>query len=195
MQRGRDSAVVRARKLSSSCFSCYGHWKNHDEIKLLKSHLENFCSSEPFLSNSNPFFYLSCRKRHSKLCWSCVWCFYSQCALLKDDYLCLFPPLECLLRGCGWQPKGQLKAGDHSLPVFFITNVCLEGLRLLPLLELIFLGRIQVFIWSKCRNTVTYHSSHAVSITGRGFILLLHPKEFVCFRDRCWEPFNSVWAL
>lgn len=106
----------------------------------MKSHLENFCSSEPFLSKAMHFS-TSHVGRDIQKCAGLV------CgAFTKGDYLCLSPPLECLLRGCGWQPKGQLKAGDHSLPVFHITSVCLEGLCLLPLLEFIFLGPVQTFI-------------------------------------------------
>lgn len=91
--------------------------------------LSNFSSSGLFLSN----FFTSHVGRDIQKC-ACLVC--GVFALLKDDYLYLSPPLECLLRGCGWQPQGQLKAGNHSLPVFC---VCLEGLFLLPLLESIFL--------------------------------------------------------
>lgn len=90
--------------------------------------LSNFSSSELFLGN----FFTSHVGRDIQKCAGLACGVFT---LLKDDYLYISPPLECLLRGCGWQPQGQLKAGDHSC----LFCVCLEGLFLLPLLELIFL--------------------------------------------------------
>lgn len=50
--------------------------------------------------------------------------------LIQDHYLSLSLPLECLLRTCqasGWQPKGWLKAGAHSVSECFLFQWCLSG--------------------------------------------------------------------
>lgn len=115
------------------------------KLNYLSLTLRTFALVSHFLARAIHFS-TSCVGRDIQKCAGLVCGVFTPSVLLKDDYLCLSPPLECLLRGCGWQPKGQLKAGDHSLPVFLITNVFLEGLCLSSLLELIFLGRVQVFI-------------------------------------------------
>lgn len=113
---GCDSAVVRARVIagnretrnqcSSSCFSC-NLKKNHDGNKLLKSHLENFSSSGPFLSN----FSTSHAGGDIQKCAGVVCGVFP---LLKDDHFCLSPPLQCLLINVGGSPRVSFRQGTIS---------------------------------------------------------------------------------